>query len=127
MQNENGSTRDATQGINLTMQAIILLGGKGTRISRLFPDRPKALAPVAGQPFLERQLAWLVRVGITNVHLAAGYRAEHLLAWLCQAETGSQRSKARGQRPEIRNQQAICWKRRTPVSYQLFDTIDFLL
>ena len=26
------------------IQAIILLGGKGTRISRLFPDRPKALA-----------------------------------------------------------------------------------
>ncbi|MDD4118371.1 MAG: NTP transferase domain-containing protein, partial [Kiritimatiellae bacterium] len=39
--------------------AVILLGGKGTRIAARFPDRPKCLVPVGGKPFLERQLDWL--------------------------------------------------------------------
>ncbi len=63
------------------LQAIILLGGLGSRISRLFPDRPKALIPVAGQPFLERQIDWLSSLGIANIHLAAGHLAEAISAW----------------------------------------------
>ncbi len=64
------------------MQAIILLGGKGTRLQGLYPDRPKALVPVAGQPFLERQLAWLARHGIGDAHLAAGYKSQAIGDWL---------------------------------------------
>lgn len=64
------------------MQAIILAGGKGTRLSALYPDRPKALVPVAGRPFLERQLEWLAAGGITRVHIAAGHMADRLLDWL---------------------------------------------
>lgn len=64
------------------MQAIILLGGKGTRLSRLFPDRPKALAPVAGTPFLQRQLVWLGQQGIRDIHLAAGHLAGAILDWV---------------------------------------------
>ena len=33
-------------------EAIILAGGLGTRLRHLVPDLPKALAPVAGHPFL---------------------------------------------------------------------------
>ncbi|MBI2438318.1 MAG: nucleotidyltransferase family protein [Lentisphaerae bacterium] len=55
------------------MQAIILLGGKGTRLQLLFPERPKALAPIAGRPFLEWQLQWLAQQGIHEAHLAAGH------------------------------------------------------
>lgn len=32
--------------------AIILAGGKGTRLAGLHPNCPKPLIPVAGQPFL---------------------------------------------------------------------------
>jgi NDP-sugar pyrophosphorylase family protein len=64
------------------MQAIILLGGKGTRLQGLYPDRPKALAPVAGRPFLEWQLAWLARHGICDVHLAAGHLAQAIRDWV---------------------------------------------
>lgn len=63
------------------MQAIILIGGRGTRLQSLYPDRPKALAPIAGRPFLEWQLDWLNRHGIDNVHLAAGYKAQALRDW----------------------------------------------
>jgi NDP-sugar pyrophosphorylase family protein len=64
------------------IQAVILAGGKGTRMSALYSDRPKALVPVAGRPFLERQLEWLATGGIARVHIAAGYLAEKVQTWL---------------------------------------------
>lgn len=67
------------------MQAIILLGGKGTRLQSLYPDRPKALAPIAGRPFLEWQLAWLARHGIRDAHLAAGHLARGIRDWAATA------------------------------------------
>ena len=64
------------------MQAIILCGGKGTRLSALYADRPKILVPVAGRPFLAWQLEWLARGGVTDVHLAAGHLAAVLRDWI---------------------------------------------
>lgn len=63
------------------MQAVILAGGKGTRVQSLFPDRPKALIPIAGKPFLLRQLEWLAAQGITDVHLATGHLSEAIREW----------------------------------------------
>ena len=63
------------------MQAIILLGGQGTRLRELYPDRPKALVPVSGRPFIDWQIDWLRRGGVTEVHLAAGFMAEQIEAW----------------------------------------------
>ena len=63
-------------------KAIILLGGKGTRIAALYGDRPKCLVPVAGKPFLLWQLEWLKRGGVYRVHLAAGHMADVLIKWL---------------------------------------------
>jgi NDP-sugar pyrophosphorylase family protein len=66
----------------MKIQAIILLGGKGTRIQALYGDRPKCLVPLADKPFLLWQLEWLRRGGIKRVHLAAGYMADVLRDWL---------------------------------------------
>ena len=63
-------------------QAVILLGGKGTRIAERFPDRPKCLVPVAGRPFLEWQFDWLKRNGVVRILLAAGHMADVLEAYL---------------------------------------------
>lgn len=65
----------------MNTQAIILAGGKGTRISALYPDRPKALVPVAGRPFIEHLIEFLFREGITDVHIAAGHLAGSIKAW----------------------------------------------
>lgn len=72
----------------MSAQAIILLGGLGTRLSALYPDRPKALVPVAGRPFVEWQLDWLRRGGVTDVHFAAGFKAEFLADWLRNTPAG---------------------------------------
>lgn len=66
----------------MQIQAIILAGGKGTRIQGMFPDRPKALVPVGGKPFIERQIEWLFRQGISDVHIAAGHMAGALQQWI---------------------------------------------
>ncbi len=60
----------------MTPQAVILVGGLGTRLAEEFPDIPKGLVPVNGRPFLEWQLEWLRRGGITRILLAAGHKAE---------------------------------------------------
>ncbi len=65
----------------MSRQAVILLGGRGTRLSALYPDRPKALVPVAGRPFIEWQMDFLHRGGIRNIHLAAGHMADAIEAW----------------------------------------------
>lgn len=55
------------------MKALVLVGGEGTRLQPLTLTTPKPLLPIAGQPFLERQLAWLAHHGVDEVVLALGY------------------------------------------------------
>jgi len=61
------------------MTVFVLAGGLGTRIAGLYPDRPKALVPVAGRPFIDHVLAGLAGRGLTDVVLCAGHRAGPLL------------------------------------------------
>jgi D-glycero-alpha-D-manno-heptose 1-phosphate guanylyltransferase len=58
------------------VEAIVLAGGLGTRLSAVVPDLPKSMAPVAGRPFLEILLGALERKGCNRVILSLGYRAE---------------------------------------------------
>lgn len=55
------------------MEAIILAGGLGTRLAARLRDLPKAMAPVAGRPFLEILLKQLERYGCTRVVLSVGH------------------------------------------------------
>jgi NDP-sugar pyrophosphorylase family protein len=55
------------------MKAVVLVGGEGTRLRPLTLTTPKPLLPIACQPFLERQLTWLARHGVTEVVLSLGY------------------------------------------------------
>jgi len=58
------------------MEGIILAGGLGTRLRSVVADLPKAMAPVAGRPFLEHLLDLLVDAGFESAILAVGYRSE---------------------------------------------------
>lgn len=55
------------------MQAIILAGGKGTRLKPYTTVIPKPLMPLGEQPILEIILKQLKKSGITKVYLAVGY------------------------------------------------------
>jgi mannose-1-phosphate guanylyltransferase len=58
------------------LEAIMLVGGKGTRLRPLTLSAPKPLLPTAGVPFLAHQLARAAACGISHVVLATSYRAE---------------------------------------------------
>jgi D-glycero-alpha-D-manno-heptose 1-phosphate guanylyltransferase len=60
----------------MTMEAIVLAGGLGTRLRSVVADLPKPMAPVAGRPFLAWLLDELAQVGFTKAILAVGYKHE---------------------------------------------------
>jgi NDP-sugar pyrophosphorylase family protein len=59
------------------MQAIILTGGKGTRLRPLTLTTPKPVVPLANRPFLAYQLEMIRRAGIRDVVPSLSYLQAH--------------------------------------------------
>ena len=57
-------------------QAVVMVGGKGTRLLPLTETRPKIILPVADKPCLWYLLRSLAYGGIEEVILACGYKSE---------------------------------------------------
>ncbi|GAA2723733.1 MULTISPECIES: NDP-sugar synthase [Streptomyces] len=57
-------------------EAVLLVGGKGTRLRPLTINTPKPMVPAAGVPFLAHQLARARAAGVEHVVLATSYLAE---------------------------------------------------
>jgi NDP-sugar pyrophosphorylase family protein len=60
------------------MQAVILAGGRGERLSPLTDTIPKSLVPIKGRTLLEHQLLSLVRNDVNNFVLCVGYLADKI-------------------------------------------------
>src|ERR1700755_1920363 len=56
------------------MQALILAGGKGTRLRPLTVYTPKPIVPIVNRPFLLYQIDTLRRAGITDITLSLSYQ-----------------------------------------------------
>jgi mannose-1-phosphate guanylyltransferase len=67
------------------MQALILVGGEGTRLRPLTETVPKPALPLAGKPFLSYMIDWLARHGVDDVVLACGFGAGRLREALAAA------------------------------------------
>ena len=63
------------------MRAVILAGGKGTRLAPYTTVLPKPLMPVGEMPILEIVMRQLVHHGFDDQTLAVGYLAELLMAY----------------------------------------------
>lgn len=62
------------------MDAIILAGGKGTRLQSVVSGVPKPLAPVNNRPFLDIILNFLSKCNcVSNVIIAVGYMADKVI------------------------------------------------
>ena len=57
------------------MKVVLMAGGRGTRISALFPDIPKPLIPIQGIPVLEREICSLRDQGFTDIILTVSHMA----------------------------------------------------
>ena len=60
------------------MQALILAGGKGTRLRPLTMHTPKPIVPIANQPFLLYQLELLKRADVRDVILSLSYQPQKI-------------------------------------------------
>jgi D-glycero-alpha-D-manno-heptose 1-phosphate guanylyltransferase len=58
------------------IDAIVLAGGRGTRLSSAVSDRPKVLADVGGRPFIAYLLDLLQGAGVRRAVLSVGYMAD---------------------------------------------------
>src|SRR5262245_23928580 len=54
-------------------QAVILAGGRGTRMQPITNARPKPMVPILGRPFLEYQVEQLRDQGFERILLLLGY------------------------------------------------------
>ncbi|MEH3053698.1 MAG: sugar phosphate nucleotidyltransferase, partial [Patulibacter minatonensis] len=63
-------------------QAVILVGGQGTRLRPLTTQIPKPVIDVVDRPFLGHMLDWLARHGITEAVLCCGFKADSVVEHL---------------------------------------------
>jgi mannose-1-phosphate guanylyltransferase len=57
------------------MQAVILVGGEGTRLRPLTSTVPKPVVPLVDRPFISFMLEWLVKHGVDDVIMSCGFLA----------------------------------------------------
>ncbi len=57
------------------MQAVILVGGEGTRLRPLTSTVPKPLVPLVDRPFIVYMIEWLRAHGIEDVIMSCGFLA----------------------------------------------------
>ncbi len=68
------------------MQAIVLVGGEGTRLRPLTAKVPKPALTLVDRPFLAYMIEWLAGHGVTEVVLACGFLPDVLQAALADEE-----------------------------------------
>lgn len=66
----------------MVTQAVILVGGEGTRLRPLTSRVPKPVLDVVDRPFLAHMLDWLAGHGITEAVLCCGFKADVLIEYL---------------------------------------------
>jgi mannose-1-phosphate guanylyltransferase len=60
------------------VQALILVGGEGTRLRPLTSAMPKPVVPLVDQPFITYMLQWLRGHGVDDVILSCGFMADSM-------------------------------------------------
>jgi len=60
------------------MKAIILSGGKGTRLKPITDYIPKPLIPINNIPILEWQIKYLKKFGIKDIIISTGYKYDQI-------------------------------------------------
>jgi len=68
--------------------AVILVGGRGFRMSNMTEDKPKAMVDVCGKPIIYWVLNWLKSHGIETVVLGTAYKREIIMNYIKNNDFG---------------------------------------
>ena len=68
------------------MRAVILVGGKGTRLRPITYDIPKALVPLRNQPFMGYMVDFLRSGGLDGAVLSLGYLPDQIQAYFASQD-----------------------------------------
>lgn len=69
------------------MRAVIMAGGKGTRVASVNGTLPKPMLPICGKPVLLHQIACLKRQGITDITLTIGHLGQQISDYFGDGKT----------------------------------------
>ena len=73
------------------MQALILVGGHGTRLRPVTLTLPKPVIPLVDRPFIRYMIDWLGRHGVDEVVMACGFLPDQMRATLGDEVPGGPR------------------------------------
>lgn len=63
------------------MKAVIMAGGFGKRLQKLYSDRPKPMVEISGRPVLEYQIENLRKFGITEIIIVVHHMKEKIMRY----------------------------------------------
>ena len=61
------------------MKAVIIAGGKGTRLGKLTEEIPKPMLQLVGKPLMEYHIDLLKRYGITDIFVTVNYLKDSII------------------------------------------------
>lgn len=70
---------DLVPSPSLTLEAVVMAGGRGSRLRPLTADTPKPMLPMAGRPLMERIITQLGEAGIRRVSITTYYHAQKIV------------------------------------------------
>ena len=69
------------------MKAVLMAGGRGTRIRSIASDIPKPMIPVSGKPVLEYVTECLRDQGFTDIIITVGHMAQYIMDYFGNGDT----------------------------------------
>lgn len=63
----------------MALKAVVMAGGKGTRLRPITYSIPKPLVPIAGKPCIDYTINSYYKAGVKNVIITTGYKFESLI------------------------------------------------
>ena len=73
------------------MQALVLVGGEGTRLRPLTNTIPKPVVPLVDRPFISYMIDWLAGHGVEEIVFACGFMPEAMREVLGEGQAGGPR------------------------------------
>jgi NDP-sugar pyrophosphorylase family protein len=72
------------------LKAVILCGGRGSRLNPLTENTPKALIKILNRPVLDSVIEKIVHSGISEIYLSLGYMADEITEYCSKKEYGAE-------------------------------------